>query len=260
MPYVALEYHDVVRPGEFAHSGFVGRAADSYKLTVASFEAHLSALEVIPTAQRTLVSGIDDDSFESRVLLTFDDAGETSLTTIAPMLESHGWRGYFFVPTNYLGSRGFVTPDGVRELVARGHVVGSHSASHPLRMGALSKERILDEWRTSRQVLEDVLGRAVTAASLPGGLYSPRVMEAAAEAGFSLLLTSTPTTRSHRCNGCRMMGRFTLRRTSTPKTALQFAMGGSARWRQQLAWEAKAVLKSVIGPVYLMARKQMWGN
>ena len=54
-------------------------------------------------------------------------------------------------------------------------------------MAACSWEQLLDEWSRSAAVLAQALGRPVSTASVPGGLYSASVGRAAA--GFSTLFT-----------------------------------------------------------------------
>ena len=105
-------------------------------------------------------------------MLTFDD-GAASALEAAEQLARRYWRGHFFIATDLVGTPGFLTWDGVRELARCGHVVGSHSCSHPDRMAACSPEELLDEWSRSGAMLAEALGRPVSTASVPGGLYSP---------------------------------------------------------------------------------------
>src|SRR5205814_3965453 len=82
-------------------------------------------------------------------VITFDDGGISAMTA-ADLLEARGFSGHFFVTVNFVGTRGFVGKDDIRELARRGHVVGSHSCSHPLRMGRCAWPQLVDEWTRSR--------------------------------------------------------------------------------------------------------------
>ena len=126
----ALMYHDVVAEGMEDTSGFPGRDAARYKVTPARFESHLDAIAGSYGAHRPAI--------------TFDDGGASALGA-ADVLERYGLRGHFFVTVNYIGKPGFLHPAGIRELHDRGHEVGSHSCSHPLRMGHLPPARLRDE-------------------------------------------------------------------------------------------------------------------
>src|SRR5205823_4330182 len=90
-------------------------------------------------------------------VITFDDGGRSAMAA-ADMLEARGRIGHFFITTNYIGTRGFLTEEQIRELAARGHVLGSHSCSHPLRMGHCSWPQLLNEWTRSRSILSGVIG------------------------------------------------------------------------------------------------------
>lgn len=239
----ALEYHDVIAGEAFDASGFPGPSAASYKLRVPDFEAHLAALAA---------SGVP-------VLLTFDDGGVSALTEAAPLLSRYGWAGHFFVTTGRIGTPGFLDAAQVAALHAAGHAVGSHSASHPARFAALTRPEMLREWTESRSALERILGAEVRTASVPGGYFSRAAAETAAEAGFRVLFTSEPVSRVQEVDGCRVVGRYTLRRSSTASEAAALAAGRiGARGRQWGVWNAKKVLKAVGGRAYLAVRERVF--
>ena len=84
--------------------------------------------------------------------------GKAAITEIAPRLEALGWCGHFFMTSGQIGAPGFLTASELRELHARGHVVGSHSHSHPVRMSACSVAELRREWTDSVGLLTDILG------------------------------------------------------------------------------------------------------
>ena len=252
-----LEYHDIVAGDDFEASGFGGASAASYKLGRASFTAHLGAI----AAAGLEVGRVDRVGPRGRapVLLTFDDGGSGALSAAAPALEPHGWPAHFFVTTGRIGTAGFLDAAGIRALDAAGHVIGSHSRSHPIRFAALARPEMLREWTESRAALEEVLGRPVTVASVPGGYFSRAVAETAAEAGIRLLFTSEPVSRVAEIAGCRIFGRYTLRRGSGPAEAAALAAGRPvARARQWVGWNAKKVVKRLGGRAYLALRERIF--
>jgi peptidoglycan/xylan/chitin deacetylase (PgdA/CDA1 family) len=261
-------YHDVVPAGAENSSGFPGRDAALYKIAPEVFDAHLAAItsrldardrrrgshRSTPSAGRAVLPA------RPTVAITFDDGGVSALAA-ADMLERHGLLGHFFVTVNYLGTPGFLAERDLRNLRERGHTIGSHSCSHPLRMGHCSWTQLLDEWTRSRAVLVDVLGGDVTTASVPGGDFSPAVAEAAAAAGFTRLFTSEPIATSRDAYGLTMHGRFTIQRWTTPATAAALAAGEwLACTRQGIVWNAKKVGKHVAGDRYLQLRKWLLGH
>ena len=98
----------------------------------------------------------------------------------------------------------------IQALHSNGHVIGSHSCSHPARMSRCSQEQLNYEWEESTRVLTRILGTPVTTASVPGGFYSRRVAAAAARSGIRQLFTSEPVASSHIVDGCVVLGRFSI--------------------------------------------------
>jgi peptidoglycan/xylan/chitin deacetylase (PgdA/CDA1 family) len=245
-------YHDVVVPGASDASGFPGSAAAHYKLDVTAFAHHLAAL-----ARSGLSFGSIEDApitDASRCLLTFDDGG-ASAAAVATVLAEHGMVGHFFITTARIGTPGFVTHADLLALRAAGHIVGTHSHTHPTEMSRLSPTVLASEWRLSTERLSRVLGEPVTVGSVPGGFYSTDVARAAAAAGIRYLFTSEPSTRTWQVDGCTVLGRYTLWRDSPASQAVALATGRQgARQLQWLAWNAKKPLKRWARPVYRMVR------
>src|SRR5882672_8619357 len=234
MRLVSLLFHHVFA-SDPQESGFRSRGADRYKLSIVDFEAQLDGLADVPAP----------------VTLTFDDGGVSYYTIVAERLESLGLRGHCFVSTDFIGERGFLTEAQIRELDSRGHIIGSHSASHPPRFSSLPCDRMRKEWGDSRGQLEDLLGHAVTVASIPGGYFSADVARAAADAGFRQLFTSEPTRRTSTIDGCALVGRFTIRLGNRHDMARRLAAPAPfARCGAWAAWNAKALVKPVLGSAY----------
>jgi peptidoglycan/xylan/chitin deacetylase (PgdA/CDA1 family) len=144
----------------------------------------------------------------------------------------------------------------VRELHVRGHVIGSHSVTHPTRMAALSRAELDREWRDSLARLSDIAGAPIRVASVPGGYYSAEVGRSAAAAGVEVLFTSEPCAETHTVDGCAVVGRYVVQRGMGPEWSGGFASGaGSFRWRQTALWKAKRIAKAAGGETYLKIRK-----
>ena len=191
MSLLALVYHDVIHLTG-ALSGFVGTGADRFKVGHVRFAEHLAAVAKSGIAV-SLVTERAKAPLQ-RLFLTFDDGGASASTTIAPMLAEQGWPGHFFVVTEQIGAPGFLGPDGIRELRAAGHVIGTHSHSHP-NLARLPAAEIADEWKRSKAILEDLLGEQVDVASVPTGYYSDAVGREAVAAGLEHVFVSDPRLR-----------------------------------------------------------------
>lgn len=253
---IALMYHDVVPSEADDDSGFPGQSAAHYKVTPQQFDEHLDRLAEVTTAMPA--ASPSDLTAAQPWLLTFDDGGISAITAAADRLEARGWRGWFFMTTDRLDTPTFLSKSQLRELRQRGHVIGSHSCSHPLRMSYCSPTQLFDEWSRSRRVLEDVLGEEVRTASVPGGFYSPAVGQAAALAGLTTLFTSEPTTHSWQIGDCTLYGRYTITRGMSADDAAALASSPWRRSRQACVWTAKKLVKRLGGTAYLQVREQLF--
>jgi peptidoglycan/xylan/chitin deacetylase (PgdA/CDA1 family) len=253
---IAIMYHDVVTSNDPTSSGFSGEGADIYKLDREEFAGHLAGMPFPPSL-------VDDAGALSKpagsrdpVFLTFDDGGVSAYTEIAPILESRGWRGLFFVTTDRVGSAGFLSAEQIRGLASRGHVVGSHSCSHPRRISSCDPTELRHEWGDSVDMLEQLLGARVTTASVPGGFYSHAVGRSAAEAGIRTLFTSEPTTRIGQIDACLLIGRYGVWRGMPPSITGRIAAGELLpRWRQSAWWSLKKAAKALPGDPYAKLRR-----
>ena len=248
---LSLLFHDVYARDP-VESGFPGPAADRYKLSTSDFERQLSGLAEARRDAPVLIDGRRPVPEGGQgFAITVDDGGVSFFTEVAPRLEARGWRAHCLVTTGCIGRRGFLDRAQIRDLGRRGHVIGSHSVSHPPRFHGLGRKDMVREWRESRATLEDVLGEKVAVASVPGGGYSQAVAAAAAEAGLGALFTSEPERRLQVVEGCLVLGRFTVRRGSDDDFSLRLGrLQASALLRQWVVWNGKKVAKGMLGSAY----------
>ncbi len=213
-PEVAgFAYHDVTdEPGS---SGLQRPGAVPYKLGRLAFARHLDGIASSAVAPE-LVTQIDLARPGRHVLLTFDDGGRSALH-IGDELCRRGWRGHFFVVTSLIGSATFLDAAEVRHLRSAGHAIGSHSHTHPDIFRELPLERMVEEWRTSCDILSDILGEPCDTASVPGGDVSRAALESAGAAGLRYLFTSEPWLAPRTVGDCWVLGRFCPKRETPPE-------------------------------------------
>ncbi len=256
MRAISLGYHDVIDEAAEALAA-TGPVKMLYKLDRRDFCNHLRAIRL--QAGEADVQTIGERRAWRRgqpVFLTIDDGALSGYTCVADELELHNWRGHFFVTTDWIGQPGYMDRWQIRELRARGHVIGSHSRTHPERMSQLSWGEMLKEWFESCDTLSGILGERIRVASVPGGFYSRRVAAAASAAGIEVLFTSEPTTHASVVDGCMVLGRYSIQRRTPFGSSGAIAAGESwPRWRQTVSWKAKKAVKAVTGERYLTIRR-----
>jgi peptidoglycan/xylan/chitin deacetylase (PgdA/CDA1 family) len=235
-------YHDVLEG-----------SPDIYSVTPNHFREHLEQIERAIARPPAAVDALRDGDW----MITFDDGGASALFA-GEELARRSWRGHFFIATDLIGRSGYLDWDGVRAVAGMGHLIGSHSRSHPDRMAACTWDQLMDEWSGSAAILARELGHPVTAASVPGGLYSRSVGRAAAEAGFTSLFTSLPSQRLRAIDGCRLIGRYAIRTDTGAGAAAAAAAGRSLPWaRQRAAWRVRGAVKAIAGRRYESLRRTL---
>ncbi len=89
------------------------------------------------------------------VWLTIDDGPSNDTLSMLDLLDAHDARATFFV----VGERAAARPELVCEIVARGHTLGNHSASHPQAwFWALPPARMRAEIARAQAMLHDITG------------------------------------------------------------------------------------------------------
>ena len=212
-------YHEVT--DDVRASGFQRPAALPFKHTRLAFAQHLAAIGMARLVPE-LVSDIDLERPGRHVLLTFDDGGKSALY-VSDELSRRGWKGHFFIVTSLIGTRTFLDRDEIRYIRRSGHVIGSHSHTHPDIFPDLTTRQMIEEWRTSCDILTELLGEPCSVASVPGGDISGAALRSAAGAGLRYLFTSEPWIRPRRVDGCWILGRYGPKTTTPPARTAELA-------------------------------------
>ena len=132
------------------------------------------------------------------VALTFDDGFADNYDQALPVLQQYSFPAMVFVVAetvrrgqdvdwvNDPPSTGLrvLDRDQVVEMADAGVAIGSHSLHH-LTLTDLSPDECLDDLRTSREILEDLLGQPVHHLAYPRGAHDAMVRTAAARAGYA---------------------------------------------------------------------------
>lgn len=254
MKALSLGFHDVVEDGHITE--VVSKPVALYTVERSRFRDHLRAIQRRGWGPVCTIDQPQGWRQRLPILLTFDDGLLGSYTCVADDVERFGWRAHFFVVTDCIGRPGFLSCREIRELRARGHVIGSHTHTHPPRLTRLSWDQLISEWTVSCAVLSDILGERVTAASVAYGYYSAKVGRAAAAAGLDFLFSSEPTTAAYVLGNCCVMGRYTVRASTSSEACGAIAAGSIwPRWRQAAAWEVKKAAKTIAGDSYETIRR-----
>lgn len=127
------------------------------------------------------------------IILTFDDGYRSNAEIAAPIMRKHGVRATIFIVPGRLGRTNdwdaderqepLMTADEIRALHADGFAFGSHTMNH-VRLTTATPEVALQELRTSRTALEDLLGKSVRVICYPWAQHDETARRLAREAGY----------------------------------------------------------------------------
>ena len=235
-------YHEVT--DEPNKTGFIRESSLPYKHGIDEFKAnletiHQSNIPVVPF-DRSIKQDVN--------LITFDDGGISNLKA-ADLLDQYNYKGIFFIVTDYIGKSGFLDKQDIKALSAKGHLIGSHSKTHPNVFNAISYDELLQEWKESKKELENITDEPVDICSIPGGFDSPEVYKAAYECGYKTIFNSEPTTIVIKKYGLNIYGRV-CPKTGTSLDKIKQLASHKGIFQEQLIRKAKKNIKRLISPFY----------
>jgi len=178
-------FHDIV---PFERLAEVPAGDRPYALPPEEFRAFLIAASL--SGRRAVPAGTIPGELATRFYsLTFDDGHASDYTEAFPVLGELGLRATFFVVPTLVDTPGYVRWDQLREMVASGMEVGSHSLTHPF-VDHLDRAGLQREFGESKSMIEDRLGMAVRAASLPRGWGARHLETVLGDLGYHAFCTS----------------------------------------------------------------------
>jgi peptidoglycan/xylan/chitin deacetylase (PgdA/CDA1 family) len=125
------------------------------------------------------------------VIITFDDGWAEGYSVAFRTLVKHNLVGTFFVYTNAIDHRQFMTWAQLQEMSTAGMDIGSHTLSHP-HLRSLTPDAAYKEIADSRALLEKRLNRQVTTFDYPFGEYDSATVDLVKRAGFESAVTISP--------------------------------------------------------------------
>lgn len=167
---------------------FITSTKEIFKTTVFVLLILISLISVINikpsivavfTPQRQLpiyYVGRDDN----KIAITINCAwGDGDIDNILSILKDHNVRASFFI----VGDFAERYPARVKQISDAGHEIGSHGYRH-VRMGEITKEKIMADLDKNKQLLEGITGKPVNLFRPPFGDYNDTVMTTTNEKNY----------------------------------------------------------------------------
>ena len=118
------------------------------------------------------------------VILSFDDGWEDQFTYAFPVLRKYGFTATFFIVTNYVGRRDFLSWNQIRKLASAGMTIGSHSCTHPFLSRIVDHSVFESEISGSKRTIELHLGKPIEEFAYPYGAFNQSVIQLVEKAGY----------------------------------------------------------------------------
>lgn len=136
---------------------------------------------------------------EEAIVITMDDGWAGVYQYAYPVLKEFGFPFTMYLYKKYVNSGGrSMTWDQIREMMAFGAEVGSHSVSHDnmtAKHGRSDSEQqlwVLAELKDSKEFLEKNLGVPVTSFAYPYGNHNEVIVQTAQQVGYETAVTVSP--------------------------------------------------------------------
>jgi peptidoglycan/xylan/chitin deacetylase (PgdA/CDA1 family) len=162
-----LNFHGIGRP-----TRALWPREEAYWIEQDFFEAVLDA-----------VNGRED------VLITFDDCNISDFELGLPALKARKMRAHFYIVTDFVGKKGFLSKENIRTLHESGMSIGNHGKQHRAWRG-LSEMELNQELIEARDYLQETISDRVRFAACPNGSYDRRVLRHLRRSGYERVYTS----------------------------------------------------------------------
>lgn len=131
---------------------------------------------------------------EKSIVITFDDGYMDNYTNAFPILKELDMKATIFVIATGINDGYYLSSEQLKEMSDYGIDIMSHTFSHPYltKPGgpSMTYEEQLEEFKSSKRILEDITGKDVTAIAYPFGYFNEDSKRAVKEAGYSLAFTT----------------------------------------------------------------------
>jgi len=117
------------------------------------------------------------------VIITIDDGYKDLYTTAFPILVQHNFTAVAYIVSGFVGQRGYVTKDQVKQLDQYGFEIAAHTVNHA-NLARASLGWLIYQVVQSKRWLEQLLGHPVLDMAYPSGKYDFQVIIAVQQAGY----------------------------------------------------------------------------
>ena len=241
--YLTFLYHEAIDcPTD---SGFQRKGALPYKHKTEEFKKNI---DIIVDSGKEIITMNELNLYDEAILISFDDGGKSSMF-IADYLDKYNIKGHFFITTNLINNKYFLSKNQIIDLHKRGHIIGSHSHSHPNVFKSLSYQEMVGEWSISKKILEDILKDEINSCSVPGGDVNKDTYKSAIDCGYKYIFDSEPKVHLRKNRDSIIIGRVCPKAGTNLGTVKKMTNFKGLK-KQLFIRRLKTIVKTILFPVY----------
>ena len=127
------------------------------------------------------------------ISITFDDGYKNNYIYVFPILKKYNLPATIFIITDEVGRADRLNWDEIKTMQDSGIITfGSHALGPEPLINIKSEQDLKKQIFDSKKILEEKLGRRISAFSYAGGRFNDRIKQLVIDAGYKLAVTTNP--------------------------------------------------------------------
>jgi len=216
----------VITVHDFKESSRKGLQKDNSRY-LTSIEELMEAIKYVNDNGVVFDSFTNDYFNHTKTEITIDDGGGSSLL-IADYLKTLDIRGRFFIITSLIGKEQFLNKDEIKYIKSLGHIIGTHSHTHPSPFCELNEIKIENEIIKSKLLIEELIDEKVIMFAIPGGEMRNETLKILAQDKMKIkhIYTSLPFKGVFKkINSCEFHGRLCIEKDMNVNQIIRYLIG-----------------------------------
>jgi len=148
-------------------------------------------LELLASRNCKTVQEFAEQPDKNTVVLTFDDGLISDYEMALPLMRKSNIKASFYITAKNIGKTGYCDKAQLIEMADVGMEIGSHGLTHRY-LTLMPKEEVKSEIRESKDIIEQIIGKAINSYAAVGGHFQDWMVDYAFRTGYQSFATMIP--------------------------------------------------------------------